>query len=181
MTEKKNLLIIVGGSGSWKSSLQQDIMKRYGYIQPTNFTTREPRSEDEVDDYVFLKRDVYLAKYWNGDFLAPNRYLGNHYWTGKFDADKVCMVVTPNGRESVIQELSNSWEYNITCVFLEITKKLQKERLTARGDSPADIKKRQNDLNYFTPNQGSLVFNWATPTYSIADEIICELTKSKNL
>lgn len=175
----KDLVIITGGSGSWKTSLQNRLMEKYGYIKPANFTTREPRSEAELDDYVFLNKNTYLEKLWAWDFIWANRYNWNMYWTGLFDAEKVCIVLNPVGREDAIQQIASSWEYNITCIYLNITKKLQKERLQKRGDEPSDIKKRQKDLDYFAPNKGSLVYNWAEDTNSLADKIECEI-KTKN-
>jgi guanylate kinase len=57
------MLIITGVSASGKTVLQEDMLQR-GFNKPINFTTREPRYEDEVDDYVFLDEDrfIYLLR-----------------------------------------------------------------------------------------------------------------------
>jgi len=47
--------------------------------QPVQFTTRQQRTKNEVDDYVFLSKRQYLDKLGNGDFAEFTEFDGNFY------------------------------------------------------------------------------------------------------
>lgn len=46
----ERLVIVTWISGSWKSTLQENVMREYGYTRPINFTTRKPRSKDAIEE-----------------------------------------------------------------------------------------------------------------------------------
>ena len=63
------IILITGVSASWKSTLQQRLVDSWEYKKPINFTTRQPRSEAEKDDYVFIDKNIFLKKLANWDFF----------------------------------------------------------------------------------------------------------------
>lgn len=56
MINIKNFILLVGGSGSGKTKICEELYKKYGLSSVESFTTREPRYPDEkghifIDDY----------------------------------------------------------------------------------------------------------------------------------
>lgn len=170
-----NLLIITWVSASGKTSIQEELLKRW-WVRPINFTTRKPRSDEELDEYVFLDKDKYFIKLWKWDFLEHTNYNWNWYGVSKYLPNwNVCIVLDPVGREQVLEKIAREWlKYNVTCVYLEIDKKLQTERLNKRWDSPEQKKLRSVDFQWFSPNGNSLIFNWAEDIEVLANKIECE-------
>jgi guanylate kinase len=60
-------------SASGKTTLQEELLKR-DWNRPYNFTTRKPRSEEELDEYVFITKEQFFEKMEKGDFLENTNY-----------------------------------------------------------------------------------------------------------
>jgi guanylate kinase len=60
-----------------------------GCHKPLQFTTRKPRDDKELDDYVFLTKEQFIRKLDNGDFIEHIVYNGEYYAITKyFDTSK---------------------------------------------------------------------------------------------
>lgn len=173
-----NLLIITGISASGKTTLQDELLNRW-WKKPQNFTTRKPRSDNELDEYVFLDKDKYFIKMRNWDFMEHTNYNGNWYAISKYLPEwNICIVLDPVGREQVLEKVAREWlDYNITCVYLDINKWLQEQRLTNRWDSPEQKRMRKTDLQWFSPSLSSKVYSGVNDVNKLADEIECEILK----
>lgn len=78
-------LILSGPSGSGKSSICREVMKRHPDVAfSISCTTRAPRgTERHGVDYHFLRRDEFMAKIGAGEFIEYAEVHGNFYGTLK--------------------------------------------------------------------------------------------------
>lgn len=78
-------LILSGPSGSGKSSISKEIMKRHPDVAfSISCTTRAPRgTEQNGVDYHFLSREDFRKKIEAGDFIEYAEVHGNYYGTLK--------------------------------------------------------------------------------------------------
>ena len=74
-------LILSGPSGSGKSSISKEIMKRHPDVAfSISCTTRAPRgTEQDGVDYHFLSREDFRKKIEAGDFIEYAEVHGNYY------------------------------------------------------------------------------------------------------
>lgn len=168
---KKKLVIITWISWSGKTSVQEILLERW-WTRPINFTTREPRSEAELDEYVFLTKEQFKFKLENWDFLENTDYNNNYYWVWKHfnQSDKVCVILDPNWRDQVLAQRKDL-DYDIISIYLDIPAEVQIQRLQKRWDSEENIRKRMKDLEFFKPNKNSIVMDWQLDSLVIADMI----------
>lgn len=138
---KANLLVIMGGSGSGKTTVAQKL-EEYGYCKLVTTTTR-PMREGEVDgrSYYFVSEEefwripkVEFAKYddhWYGLSQEEIRKKGQKY-------EQLVVVLEATGAEKVKELYGNK----VTVVFLRISEKEMRKRLTQRQDSQGNIQNR---------------------------------------
>ncbi len=163
------LIILTWISASWKTTTQEELMKRW-WKRPINFTTREPRNDDELDEYIFLTKEQYFLKMQAGDFLEHTNYNGNWYGISNTLPEwNVCIVLDPVGREQVLEKIAREKrEVEVRCIYLEISRELQEERLKERGTEWA----RSTDIEWFSPNWKSEIFDGSRSVISITDELL---------
>ena len=95
------IVVLIGASGSGKSSIEKILADTYGYEKITSYTTRSPRDR-EVNgvDYNFIDNKTFTDMIRNNLFAEYDEYSQNRlYGTLKMDyvdGDKV-VVLTPNG------------------------------------------------------------------------------------
>lgn len=162
-----NIVLLTGDSASWKTTLLEVLYER-GWKRVINFTTRKPRSDEELDDYVFITKDQFETKLKNGDFLENVEYNWNYYAISKFIPEwDIAIIVEPNWRKQIM-EAHKEWKlaWKLTTYFLSVDKELQRERLTRRWDDPVDIEKRMKDN--FKPTETCIILNWAEDTKLLA-------------
>ena len=93
MKEIKRLgiaLIVSGPSGSGKSSISREVMKRHPEVAfSISCTTRSPRSgERNGVDYHFLSVEEFRKKIEAGEFIEYAQVHGNFYGTLKSEVEK---------------------------------------------------------------------------------------------
>lgn len=170
------IILITGVSASWKTTTQDELLKIW-WKRPINFTTRQPRWDNELDEYVFLKRNQFLTKLWNGDFLENTNYWWNFYWVSKTVEEmykkweNVCIILDPIGRSQVMEYLSRKWIPYDT-YYLRITPKLQEERLYDRWDDDEEVYKRKRDFEWFHPTPKCKIIDWALPVERVIELIL---------
>lgn len=194
-----NLVIITWVSWSGKTTIQDAMLKQW-WARPINFTTRNPRTNNalEIDDewdynskelweYIFITEDVFFKKLSNWDFIEHTNYNGNWYWISRCfpNNENVCLVLDPIGREQVLEKLSREFEdINLVCVYLDIPRETQEQRLKVRWDSQEEIDKRIEDFNWFCPfwpwartKYKWLLLDGETPVEENIKTILCETLK----
>ena len=142
------LLILTGVSTSWKTTLQKELMTRW-WKSAINFTTREPRSEKERDEYVFIDKPTFMTKLINWDFIEHTDYNGEYYGASRFlPKGNVVMVLDPVGRAQVMSEYARK-DLSLNTAYLSISKDTQMKRLEERHMSVRDIEARHKDYQWF--------------------------------
>lgn len=93
MEKGEFLFLLVGRSGSGKSSLAQSLNEAYGLTISRSYTTRPPRTRDD-NEYVFLPKDEFEKK----SLCDSTNYNGQFYGidTEGLDAADI-HVCDPNG------------------------------------------------------------------------------------
>lgn len=91
---KKAIFILVGPSGSGKSALIIDAIRKLNeslaIIKST--TTREKRSVEDELFYDFIDLDDFLRKEREGEFIEIISYAGNYYGLLKKNVDEITSV-----------------------------------------------------------------------------------------
>lgn len=91
------LIVISAPSGSGKTTIAKEIMRRFPRIGfSVSATTRGKRS-DEVDgrDYFFLRKEEFRRRVDAGDFVEWEELYGDYYGTLKVEVDRAI----DNGRD----------------------------------------------------------------------------------
>lgn len=166
------LVIITWVSWSWKTTLQDEMLNR-GWKRPINFTTREPRWEHELDEYVFLTEEQFFFKMKEWDFLEHTNYNWTWYWVGKHLPEwNVCIVLDPVWRSQVLEKVAREWlKYEVETIYIDISEDIQELRLKNRWDLEDQIERRKSDFKWFAPTSKCKVVDWLIHPSILADNI----------
>lgn len=143
MSNLKNLYLIVGASGSGKTTIANALEEKYGYNQLQSYTTRPPRSENETG-HTFVN-DAFFDGL--TDFIGYTYYNGCRYGATAEQADKADIyVIDPAGVEFLKKYYKNKPVKVITItspIHTRIT------RMENRGDKFNNIMERIiNDIDF---------------------------------
>lgn len=74
------VIVLVGASGTGKTTLMNAIYEKYGIPKLITTTTRKPRP-NEVDgvDYYFVSKNEFLRRQQSNNFIEFTQYAGNFY------------------------------------------------------------------------------------------------------
>lgn len=106
------IIVLLGASGSGKSTIENELNKHYGFQKIVSYTTREPRNKEENGkDYYFVDNKTFTAMK-NENILAEyDEYSQNRlYGTLKTDYtnDNKIVVLTPNGLRHLKMSCKNA-------------------------------------------------------------------------
>ena len=138
----KNIICIVGPSGSSKDSVALYSLKSVGYLDIVSHTTRAPRI-GEVDgvNYHYVTKEVFdkLRK------VESVCYSGNYYCVAKDEieakfkkSNNLAVVVSIEGAEALKAEYGDI----VKTVFMNIDRDVCIQRMVLRGDSEESIQAR---------------------------------------
>lgn len=114
------IIVLLGASGSGKSTIENELATHHGFEKIVSYTTRKPReNEENGKDYYFVDNDTF-NEILNRDLFAEyDEYSQNRlYGTLKsdyVDGNKV-VVLTPNGLRQLKKSCPNE---NIFTVLVE--------------------------------------------------------------
>lgn len=104
------ILLIEGKSGSGKSALMAELVKKHGYEQIITCTTRQRREGEDKGSYHFMGKEEFMARVHRDEFIEYDSYNGNFYGTFRSELEnadkkgkKVC-IVTPDGAKAIKKE-----------------------------------------------------------------------------
>lgn len=149
------ITILVGKSGSGKSSISKELQNNYGYERLITCTTRPKRNgETDGEDYYFLSNSEFQSKLDSDEFLESTKYCATFGSVSygslkesyqKSDKNRV-IVLNPDGVKALISYKSsvqtrNSID-NLRIIFLDVSDRTLRVRLFSRGDLPVEIERR---------------------------------------
>ena len=114
------IIVLLGASGSGKSTIESELSTHHGFEKIVSYTTRKPReNEENGKDYYFVDNDTF-KEILNRDLFAEyDEYSQNRlYGTLKsdyVDGNKV-VVLTPNGLRQLKKNCPND---NIFTILVE--------------------------------------------------------------
>ena len=114
------IIVLLGASGSGKSTIEHELATHHGFEKIVSYTTRKPReNEENGKDYYFVDNDTF-KEILNRDLFAEyDEYSQNRlYGTLKsdyVDGNKV-VVLTPNGLRQLKKNCPND---NIFTILVE--------------------------------------------------------------
>lgn len=168
----KKVVIITGISGSGKTTLLKELLKR-GWKTPSNFTTRKPRHNMDLDEdwdfiedeYVYITPHQFGKKIVNGDFLTFTRHDNNFYGISRFIPDwNIVLVLNNPSRDLAVQYfVEHKINYEIYNLVIPIEEQIK--RLNARWDD--NIENRLNEGRWYTMHSEEL--NGMLPVEVIAN------------
>ena len=105
------IIVLLGASGSGKSTIENELAKHHGFEKIISYTTRQPRDgEINGKDYYFTDQNSFAAMLNTGVLAEHDEYSqGRLYGTLKsdyVDGNKV-VVLTPNGLRQLKQSCPN--------------------------------------------------------------------------
>ena len=145
--KEKKMLIIIGKSGSGKTSVVDELVNNYGYTKEVTDTTR-PKRPGEVEgvDYNFLSQEKFDENKEAGLYaedVVYNASFGQVSYGSRKDSyvntEKSVIILNPYGLKQVIQSLGRE---NVQAIYLRLEDELILSRLAKRGDNPVEVSRR---------------------------------------
>lgn len=142
----KNFYLIVGPSGSGKSSIIHQLQEKYNFIPLLSYTTRKPRYDGE-NGYIFVTPEEFSEL---GIDVAYTKFDDNEYGTTQNRVDNSDLyIVDPNGVK-YFQETYSNTSRKVIVIGIQAMEIVRARRMLARGDTPQTVARRlQNDFISF--------------------------------
>lgn len=133
----KIIALIVAPSGAGKTTICDRLTEKYGLRQVWSYTTRPPRSPDEIGHRFITEAEMPNKS----EMCAYTMYNGNHYFaTHKQVDDAELYVIDPAGVEYFLQHYRGAKIPYVIKIDVPLAERMK--RMAARGDSEYQIMKR---------------------------------------
>ena len=105
------IIVLLGASGSGKSTIENQLSTQYGFEKIVSYTTRQPRdNEENGKDYWFIDNDTF-RDIMNRDLFAEHDEYSQNRLYGTLKSDYVdgnkVVVLTPNGLRQLKKNCPN--------------------------------------------------------------------------
>lgn len=133
----KNIYILMGESGSGKTSVQNILCNEYFMKPVVSYTTREPRYTGE-DNHIFISKTEFDTL---ENKAASVCYSGSYYCATTDQVDSADIyTLDVDGFISFTQLYRGNKGYRV--IYIQSPEYIRAERMERRGDKPNDISKR---------------------------------------
>ena len=105
------IIVLLGASGSGKSTIENELSVHHGFEKIVSYTTRQPReNEENGKDYWFVDNDTFI-EIMNRDLFAEHDEYSQNRLYGTLKSDYVegnkVVVLTPNGLRQLKKNCHN--------------------------------------------------------------------------
>ena len=105
------IIVLLGASGSGKSTIENELATHHGFEKIISYTTRQPRdNEENGKDYWFVDNDTF-REIMNRDLFAEHDEYSQNRLYGTLKSDYVdgnkVVVLTPNGLRQLKKNCPN--------------------------------------------------------------------------
>ena len=126
------LILVVGKTGSGKSSLIKKLCERTGLQMLLSYTTRPKRSETDTD-HIFVATDEYFRAKENGEVAIDTEIAENYYYATieqLYEAD--IYTINPEAHERLLA--LNLPNIRFVTVYISCPDDVREKRAMKRGD-----------------------------------------------
>ena len=126
------VVLVVGKTGSGKSSLIKKLSEKTGLRPLLSYTTRPQRSEAD-NDHTFVSADEYFRAKENGEIAIDGEIAGNYYYATieqLYNAD--LYTINPEALDRLLA--LNLPDVRFVVVYISCPDKLREQRVIKRGD-----------------------------------------------
>lgn len=167
------MIILVGESASGKSSIEKNLVEKYGFNKIVSYTTRPPR-EGEIEgiDYHYISKSEFRRLKEQGFFAEVGYYNGWYYGTAIKDCtnDKVA-VITPHG----LRQLRKIDNIDIFAIYVNVPRRDRLIKILQRGDNIEESYRRNlSDVGQFDGIQDEVDAVIENPNYSKSIQTMTE-------
>jgi guanylate kinase len=132
MQNEHVVILVVGKSGSGKSSLINRLCERTNLTALQSYTTRPKRSESD-NDHIFVSVEDYVRAKENGEIAIDTELAGNYYYSTVeqlYNAD--LYTINPEALDRLlVMDLPN---IRFVVVYISCPDNIREERAMKRGD-----------------------------------------------
>lgn len=132
MSSEHVVILVVGKTGSGKSSLIKKLCEKTGLKELCSYTTRSKRSESD-NDHIFVDIEEYFRAKENGEIAIDGEVAGNYYYSTidqLYSAD--LYTINPEALNRLLtMDLPN---IRFVTVYISCPDKIREERVAKRGD-----------------------------------------------
>lgn len=136
-------MLLVGASGSGKSTIANQLANEKGWRVLQSYTTRPKRHPNETG-HIFVKEEDFFQH--KDRLCAYTEFDGYKYWaTEKQINDSDIYIIDPAGVERLTQWKKRNAEASkkkFLIIKLSVSESIRKARMLERGDSESSIKRR---------------------------------------
>lgn len=149
----KNIYLIVGCSGSGKTTITEQLEKRFGLKPIQSYTTRPPRYQGETG-HIFITNEEFDKL---TDLLAYTEFAGNRYCaTAEQVETNDLYVIDPKGVDYFVRHYNGNKQYKVIFINADTITRYNRmvHRAEAKGTSYIEavgsaLERIKNDINEF--------------------------------
>ncbi len=142
------MLVLLGESGVGKTTIEDILIKKFGFTRAISHTTR-PKREQDIDgvNYFFISFEEMERLHQNGELVERVEYVGNVYGYVREQclSDRVAVVI-PDGLRQLVEKPN----LDVFSIYLKSSEDVRCNRMLGRGDSKESVEARlHNDRVVF--------------------------------
>lgn len=171
------MIVLVGASGSGKTSVAKELEKR-GYKRIVTYTTRPMRDgEKDDDDYHFLSDDEFDGI--KDCFVEHSTYRGWEYGCGisikDIENKNSVVILTPCGMRK-LKQLYPLYPKDIFTVYLDVDRSSRLVKILQRGDDVDEAYRRNlSDVGMFDGVENEVDLHIPNLEYSLSITEIADM------
>lgn len=176
------MIILIGESGSGKTTILKELEKR-GYQKPINYTTREKRQEEKEDqEYEFVTKEQFERLWQKNQLVQRAEFNGQFYGMDRqsLKNNVACISIVDSVsdiRKKIEQDNLQNISLHVFYLYVPTEERIQ--RMLKRGDSIDFIQKRMAiDKEKFQKVEEVMDYKIENNNFQQALEKIIQIDKS---